>query len=92
MTILEHPAVLRVRASLRSAGVSGEVVVLDEHARTAASAAAQLGVQVAQIGNDFANTALGAGVRGFGQRRRRRNGRPSERPTKCRFHHSGVGG
>jgi prolyl-tRNA editing enzyme YbaK/EbsC (Cys-tRNA(Pro) deacylase) len=51
--ILDHPAVRRVRATLADAGAGGEVVVLDEHARTAAAAAAQLGVEVAQIANSL---------------------------------------
>ncbi|MCV2393543.1 YbaK/EbsC family protein [Actinotalea sp. M2MS4P-6] len=53
MTILEHPAVARVRSTLAAAGAGGEVVVLDEHARTAVAAAEQLGVGVAQIANSL---------------------------------------
>ncbi len=53
MTVLEHPAVVRVRSSLATAGATGEVVVLDEHARTAVSAAEQLGIAVAQIANSL---------------------------------------
>jgi prolyl-tRNA editing enzyme YbaK/EbsC (Cys-tRNA(Pro) deacylase) len=53
MTIRDHPAVVRVREVLARAGATGEVLVLDEHARTAAGAAAQLGVQVAQIANSL---------------------------------------
>lgn len=53
MTILEHPAVARVRAALSAAGARGEVVVLDDHARTAVAAAEQLGVSVAQIANSL---------------------------------------
>ena len=49
----DHPAVARVRAALRVNKASGDVVVLDEHARTAATAAAQLGVTVAQIANSL---------------------------------------
>ena len=49
-----HPAVLRVRAALTAAGADGDgVVVLDDHARTAAAAAEQLGVTVAQIANSL---------------------------------------
>ena len=48
-----HPAVARVRAALADGGIETEVVVLDEHARTAASAAEQLGVTVAQIANSL---------------------------------------
>jgi prolyl-tRNA editing enzyme YbaK/EbsC (Cys-tRNA(Pro) deacylase) len=51
--VADHPAVARVRASLRAAGAAGEVVVLGEHARTAAAAADQLGVSVAQIANSL---------------------------------------
>jgi prolyl-tRNA editing enzyme YbaK/EbsC (Cys-tRNA(Pro) deacylase) len=51
--LADHPAVNRVRAALADGGVSGSVVVLDDHARTAAAAAEQLGVQVAQIANSL---------------------------------------
>jgi prolyl-tRNA editing enzyme YbaK/EbsC (Cys-tRNA(Pro) deacylase) len=51
--LADHPGVTRVRAALALAGARGEVVVLDEHARTAALAAAQLGVTVAQIANSL---------------------------------------
>lgn len=51
--MLDHPAVARVRAALREGGVSADVVVLDDHARTAASAAEQLGVPVAAIANSL---------------------------------------
>jgi prolyl-tRNA editing enzyme YbaK/EbsC (Cys-tRNA(Pro) deacylase) len=51
--VTEHPAVVRVRAALAAAGATGEVVVLGEHARTAAAAAEQLGVTVAQIANSL---------------------------------------
>jgi prolyl-tRNA editing enzyme YbaK/EbsC (Cys-tRNA(Pro) deacylase) len=49
----DHPAVNRVRATLAERGVTAAVVVLDDHARTAAAAAEQLGVQVAQIANSL---------------------------------------
>jgi prolyl-tRNA editing enzyme YbaK/EbsC (Cys-tRNA(Pro) deacylase) len=52
-TVTEHPAVQRVRAALSAAGAEGQVVVLDDHARTAVAAAEQLGVQVAQIANSL---------------------------------------
>ena len=52
-TVLEHPAVERVRAALAAGGARSEVTVLGEHARTAASAAEQLGVEVAQIANSL---------------------------------------
>ena len=51
--VLEHPSVLRVRAALRERGATGDVVVLDDHARTAVAAAEQLGVTVAQIANSL---------------------------------------
>ncbi len=51
--VTEHPAVQRVRATLADAGATGQVVVLDEHARTAAAAAEQLGVEVGQIANSL---------------------------------------
>jgi prolyl-tRNA editing enzyme YbaK/EbsC (Cys-tRNA(Pro) deacylase) len=52
--VAEHPAVVRVRAALAAAGADADaVVVLDDHARTAAAAAEQLGVTVAQIANSL---------------------------------------
>jgi len=48
-----HPAVRRVRDALDAAGATGQVVVLGEHARTAAAAAEQLGMEVAQIANSL---------------------------------------
>jgi prolyl-tRNA editing enzyme YbaK/EbsC (Cys-tRNA(Pro) deacylase) len=51
--ILDHPSVLRVRAALSAGGVDSVVVVLDEQAHTAAAAASQLGVDVAQIANSL---------------------------------------
>lgn len=53
MTLLDHPGVSRVRAALTAAGAKGEVVVLEEHARTAVAAAEQLGVTVGQIANSL---------------------------------------
>jgi prolyl-tRNA editing enzyme YbaK/EbsC (Cys-tRNA(Pro) deacylase) len=55
-SILTHPSVARVRAALAEAGVQGAVVVLDGAARTAAQAAAYLGVDVAQIANSLVFT------------------------------------
>ena len=50
----DHPSVVRVRAALEAAGANADaVVVLDDHARTAAAAAEQLGVTVAQIANSL---------------------------------------
>jgi prolyl-tRNA editing enzyme YbaK/EbsC (Cys-tRNA(Pro) deacylase) len=52
--VADHPSVARVRAALQAAGAHDDrVVVLDEHARTAAAAAEQLGVTVAQIANSL---------------------------------------
>ena len=51
--VADHPAVARVRTALTDAGATGNVVVLGEHARTAAAAAEQLGVTVAQIANSL---------------------------------------
>jgi prolyl-tRNA editing enzyme YbaK/EbsC (Cys-tRNA(Pro) deacylase) len=51
--ILDHPSVSRVRSALELGGVNSEVVILDDHARTAAAAAEQLGVTVAQIANSL---------------------------------------
>lgn len=51
--LLDHPAVLRVRQALVAAGIETDVVVLGEHARTAASAAEQLGVEIGQIANSL---------------------------------------
>ena len=60
--ILAHPAVARVREALTAVHVTTEVVVLDGAARTAAQAAAYLGVLPAQIANSlvFATTPLDA--------------------------------
>jgi prolyl-tRNA editing enzyme YbaK/EbsC (Cys-tRNA(Pro) deacylase) len=52
-SLLDHPAVARVRAALTANGFTPQIVVLDEHARTAADAARQLGVDVAQIANSL---------------------------------------
>lgn len=51
--VAEHPAVTRVRTALAEHGASHRIVVLDDHARTAAAAAEQLGVTVAQIANSL---------------------------------------
>ena len=59
--ILTHPAVARVREALTAVHVTTEIVVLDGAARTAAQAAAYLGVLTAQIANSlvFAVTVQG---------------------------------
>jgi prolyl-tRNA editing enzyme YbaK/EbsC (Cys-tRNA(Pro) deacylase) len=49
----EHPRVAEVERLLRAAGASGEVRHLPNSARTAASAAAQLGVEVGAIVNSL---------------------------------------
>ncbi len=51
--LLAHPSVSRVRAALAAAGVTGEVVVLDDAARTAAQAAEALGTSVSAIANSL---------------------------------------
>lgn len=60
--ILAHPAVARVREALAAVHVTTEVVVLDGAARTAAQAAAQLGVVPAQIANSLVFAATGRGT------------------------------
>ena len=57
---LNHPAVVRVTARLAELGVEGRVRLLDDSARTAAAAAAQLGVEPAQIANSLVFSADGA--------------------------------
>ena len=57
---LTHPAVVRVTARLAELGVEGRVRLLDDSARTAAAAAAQLGVEPAQIANSLVFAADGA--------------------------------
>jgi prolyl-tRNA editing enzyme YbaK/EbsC (Cys-tRNA(Pro) deacylase) len=51
--VADHPAVTRVRTVLAEHGAGDRIVVLDDHARTAAAAAEQLGVTVAQIANSL---------------------------------------
>jgi len=53
VSVLERASVQRVRVALRAAGVAGEVVVLDASTRTAADAAAALGVTVGQIASSI---------------------------------------
>ncbi|MBB3675642.1 YbaK/EbsC family protein [Modestobacter versicolor] len=48
-----HPRVAEVAQQLRAAGAAGEVHVLTDSARTAAAAAAQLGVEVGAIANSL---------------------------------------
>jgi prolyl-tRNA editing enzyme YbaK/EbsC (Cys-tRNA(Pro) deacylase) len=55
-----HPSVVRVTARLAELGAGGAVTVLDSSARTAAQAAEQLGVEVAQIANSLVFDADGS--------------------------------
>jgi prolyl-tRNA editing enzyme YbaK/EbsC (Cys-tRNA(Pro) deacylase) len=48
-----HPNVTAVRDALESAGVSAEIVILDEAVHTAAAAAAALEIEVGQIANSL---------------------------------------
>jgi len=57
-----HPAVQRVTARLAELGACGRVRVLDDAARTAAQAAAQLGVTTHQIANSLIFAADGEPV------------------------------
>ena len=59
MTESLHPNAVRVRAALSEAGATGEVRLLDDSARTAAEAAAALGVEVGQIANSLVFVADG---------------------------------
>jgi prolyl-tRNA editing enzyme YbaK/EbsC (Cys-tRNA(Pro) deacylase) len=54
-----HPNALRVQDALLAAGAKGSVRMLDESARTAAEAAAALGVEVGQITNSLVFVADG---------------------------------
>jgi prolyl-tRNA editing enzyme YbaK/EbsC (Cys-tRNA(Pro) deacylase) len=49
----QHPRVAEVAQLLRAAGAAGEVRLLPDSARTAATAAAQLGVEVGAIANSL---------------------------------------
>ena len=53
MTAPEHPRVAEVVRQLRTAGATGEVRTLPDSARTAATAAAQLGVEVGASANSL---------------------------------------
>jgi len=66
VSTLEHPAVARVVAALRAAGMDAAadgVRVLDDEARTAALAAAALGVPVGAIANSLVFAAAHGGER-----------------------------
>jgi len=54
-----HPNAVRVQDALLAAGAKGNVRMLDESARTAAEAAAALGVEVGQITNSLVFVADG---------------------------------
>jgi prolyl-tRNA editing enzyme YbaK/EbsC (Cys-tRNA(Pro) deacylase) len=54
-----HPAVLKVVDALAAAGATGSVTMLPDEARTAATAAAQLGVEVGAIANSLVFDADG---------------------------------
>ncbi|HEY3926009.1 MAG TPA: YbaK/EbsC family protein [Acidothermaceae bacterium] len=54
-----HPNAVRVQDALLAAGAKGSVRMLDESARTAAEAAAALGVEVGQITNSLIFVADG---------------------------------
>ena len=51
--ILEKAAVQRAKAAIKSNGMTGEIKVLAESARTAADAAAALGIEVGQIASSL---------------------------------------
>lgn len=51
--ILNHPAVVRVRAALARDDLDPEIVIFDDHAKTAAIAAEKLGIEVGQIANSL---------------------------------------
>ena len=55
-----HPSVVRVTARLAELGAGGQVRTLDDAARTAAQAAAHLGIEVAQSANSLVFAADGA--------------------------------
>ncbi|WP_405084580.1 YbaK/EbsC family protein [Microbispora sp. NBC_01389] len=55
-----HPNVVRVEQALRDRQVTGEVVVLDDAAPTAATAAARLGCEIGAIANSLIFDADGA--------------------------------
>jgi len=54
-----HPSVVRVTDRLAELGATGSVKVLDASARTAAQAAEQLGIEMAQIANSLVFSADG---------------------------------
>jgi prolyl-tRNA editing enzyme YbaK/EbsC (Cys-tRNA(Pro) deacylase) len=58
----EQQSVVKVREALASLGAQGEVRALDDSARTAAEAAAALGIEVGQIANSLIFMADGEPV------------------------------
>lgn len=62
MTQALHPNVQRVAAELARLGAAGTVRALPDEARTAAAAAAQLGVEVGAIANSLVFSAAGSPV------------------------------
>jgi prolyl-tRNA editing enzyme YbaK/EbsC (Cys-tRNA(Pro) deacylase) len=51
--ILNHPAVTRVASHLESLGITPHIVALSDSARTAAEAAAGLGIEVGQVASSI---------------------------------------
>ena len=51
--VLEKSAVKRVNDALKSKGIFGEIKVLNQSARSAAEAAAALGIEVGQIASSI---------------------------------------
>ncbi len=56
-SILEKAAVKRAQAAFDKHGISGKIKILSDSARTAAEAAAGLGIEVGQIASAFAGIA-----------------------------------
>jgi prolyl-tRNA editing enzyme YbaK/EbsC (Cys-tRNA(Pro) deacylase) len=59
---LDSPSVIRVREALAALGAQGQVRALDDSARTAAEAAAALGIEVGQIANSLVFVADGTPI------------------------------
>ena len=51
--IMNHPAVTRVASNLESLGITPRIVALSDSARTAAEAAAGLGIEVGQVASSI---------------------------------------
>ncbi len=67
--LLDRPAVKRVRDALAAAGSTATVIELAETARTAADAAASIGVEQGAIVKSLFFAAPGGGGHGPGRRR-----------------------